>query len=119
MEGVVLLVSEAILRQFGISLVTSDGRVYLANINNGREGCVKVKPDAFDLVKRSGIQLGPKQNDTHCWCYPIFPKFIVLFAANDLLHVVVRHRQHYVCARSRRHVTERAGKGLDKELGNN
>ena len=54
-EGAVFLVSNAILRQFGISLVASDGCVYLANIGNAREGGVKVKPDASDLVQRSGI----------------------------------------------------------------
>ena len=109
-EAVVFLVSKAILWQFGISLVASDGCVYLANIGNAREGRVKVKPDALDLVQRSGIQFEPKENDAHCWCYPIFPKFMVLFAANNLLHIIVRHRQHCISASGRRHLAEIAVK---------
>ena len=109
MESVVFLVSKTIFWQFGISLVASNGSVYLTNIRNAREGCVKVKPDAFDLVQRSGIHsvCCPRENYAHCWCYPIFSKFIVLFATNNLLHIVIRHGQHYISASDRGHVAEK------------
>ena len=61
-------------------------------------------PEAFDLTKRvtSRVYFGHRENAAHFWCCLIFPKSIVLSAANNMLRAAVRHRQHCISTSSRR-----------------